>query len=379
MASSMIRPTRATLVAVLTLSAATPVLAATTWLCRPGLANDPCTSDMTATVENRKGRTHLEHASPAANPKVDCFYVYPTVSSQTTPNATLTIDPEETAVAMQQASRFSQVCRVFAPLYPQLTILGIAAPPAVQAQASAIAYAGVLDAWHEYLANDNRGRGVVLIGHSQGSFHLIRLIQDEIDGNAALRKQFVSAVLLGGNVTVKSGEDAGGDFQNVPACRSARQTGCVVAYSTFDHPPPADSLFGRPGGPLSGGGSTAGLDVLCVNPVSPRHGTKSRALQPYFMTAPFPGILGNYAVPVPSAPTPWVHFPGLYRAHCMQANGATWLQVDDLGTASDPRPRVADTLGPTWGLHLVDVNLALGDLVRLVRGQAAAYLHHRHG
>jgi hypothetical protein len=378
MAWTIAGPARASLLAAAMLAAAPPALATTTWLCRPGLADDPCTSDMTATVENARGRTHVEHASPATHPGVDCFYVYPTVSSQTTPNATLTIDPEETAVAMQQASRFSQVCRVFAPLYPQLTILGIAAPPDVQATAAAIAYAGVLDAWHEYLANDNQGRGIVLIGHSQGSFDLIRLIQDEIDGNPTLRKQLVSAVLLGGNVTVKTGEDAGGDFQNVPACRSPRQTGCVVAYSSFDNPPPANSLFGRPGGPLSGGGSTSGLEVLCVNPVSPRHGTKSLALQPYFMTAPFPGILGNYAVPVPSAPTPWVRFPGLYRAHCMQADGATWLQVDDLGKASDPRPRVADTLGPTWGLHLVDVNIALGDLVRLVRGQAAAYLRHRH-
>src|SRR5262249_28958192 len=88
----------AVLVAVL-LAAASPGSAATVWLCRPGLANDPCTSDLRATVENAKGRTHVERAMPATRPKVDCFYVYPTVSGQTTPNANLNVDPEETAVA----------------------------------------------------------------------------------------------------------------------------------------------------------------------------------------------------------------------------------------------------------------------------------------
>jgi len=379
MTSTISRQARAGFLVAGLLAVSTPAGAATIWLCRPGLANDPCTSDLTATVETGKGHTRVEHASPATHPKVDCFYVYPTVSSQSTPNATLTIDPEETAVAMQQASRFSQVCRVFAPLYPQITIPAIGGPPGVLAQAGVIAYEGVLAAWQDYLANDNQGRGVVLIGHSQGSFHLIQLIKDQIDANPTLRKQLVSAILLGGNVTVKSGQDAGGDFQNVPACRSSKQTGCVVAYSSFDNPPPADSLFGRPGGGFGGGGSTTGLDILCVNPVSPKRNTKPLALQPYFMTTPFPGLLGAVAVPVPSAPTPWVRFPGLYRAHCEQANGATWLQIDDVGSASDARPRVRDTLGPTWGLHLVDVNIALGDLVRLVRGQAAAYLRHRHG
>jgi hypothetical protein len=41
--------------------------------------------------------------------------------------------------------------------------------------------------------------------------------------------------------------------------------------------------------------------------------------------------------------------------------------------AGDPRVIVGQTLGPTWGLHLVDVNIALGDLVNLTRSQVAHY------
>jgi hypothetical protein len=44
-----------------------------------------------------------------------------------------------------------------------------------------------------------------------------------------------------------------------------------------------------------------------------------------------------------------------------------------VGTASDQRPRITETLGPTWGFHLYDVNLALGNLVGDVQAQEQAY------
>jgi hypothetical protein len=72
-------------------------------------------------------------------------------------------------------------------------------------------------------------------------------------------------------------------------------------------------------------------------------------------------------------PTPWLAYPGLYTGRCESANGATWLQIDTTDIAGDQRPAVFQTLGPTWGLHLFDVNLALGNLVDLVRQQAAAF------
>ena len=94
----------------------------TVWLCRPGLAGNPCLAGLSTTVVERGGATHVVPASPAKNPPVDCFYVYPTVSNQPTVNANLRIGLQETAVAVTQASRFSQVCRIFAPVYRQITL-----------------------------------------------------------------------------------------------------------------------------------------------------------------------------------------------------------------------------------------------------------------
>ena len=62
---------------------------------------------------------------------------------------------------------------------------------------SALAYADVAAAWHHYLSVDNKGRGVVLIGHSQGSGMLNQLIKKEIDPNPAQRKLLVAAYLAG--------------------------------------------------------------------------------------------------------------------------------------------------------------------------------------
>ena len=119
----------------------------------------------------------MEHASPATNPAVDCFYVYPTVSEQSGAVANLHIDPSETAVARSQASRFSENCKVYAPIYPQLTLHALADPGATTVSDLVAAYASVQAAWEDYLAHYNQGRGVILIGHSQGASMLIKLVQ----------------------------------------------------------------------------------------------------------------------------------------------------------------------------------------------------------
>jgi hypothetical protein len=350
----------------------------TVWLCKPGLADNPCETDLTTTVVAADGSETTQPAAPAKDPPIDCFYVYPTVSSQTTTNANLNIDPEQTAVAIFQASRFSEVCKVYAPMYRQITRGGIGAIlsgelPAGEALASAaLAYGDVLSAWQDYVAHYNNGRGIVLIGHSQGTLMLTHLAANEIDPDPEARGSLVSALLIGGNVMVASGEDVGGDFQYIPACRSADQTGCVVAYSTFLEPPPADSLFGRPNTGIRVNEFTGkDVEVLCVNPASIGGGTGS--LEPYFATTSFPGLTAATPEGTPSAAAPWVAYPDLYSGHCENANGANWLQVDTTDIPGDTRPVVTEALGPAWGLHLVDVNIALGNLVDVVRQQASAY------
>jgi hypothetical protein len=339
----------------------------TKWLCKPSLKSNPCRGGLAATVLHNDGSSSVEKSRNAKNPKVDCFYVYPTVSDQKTTNATLHIDPEERAVATFQASRFSQTCDVWAPMYKQVTLVGISNANAIPAAAQAKAYKSVLSAWREYLAKHNHGRGVVLIGHSQGSFVLRRLIADEIDKRPAVRRRIVSAIIPGGNVLVKKGRDAGGDFKNVRACRSAKQIGCVIGYSAYGEDPPEDSLFGR-----VPAGAGKGLQVLCTNPAALAGGRGT--LKAYASTVPFPGTLGLgvriFLGDLPDVPTPWLRPPGVYTAQCASAGGASFLRVAAHDGARVPPP-VPDA---TWGYHLGDVNLPMGNLTALVKRQTAAYL-----
>jgi hypothetical protein len=312
------------------------------------------------------GSRHAEAAQPLSQP-VDCFYVYPTVSREPGANSDLVVQPVETDVAVAQASRFSQVCRVWAPMYRQRTVtdllnLADARPTSL---ANRTAYASVLSAWRDYLAHDNHGRRVVFIGHSQGAAMLVRLLRAEIDPSPALRRRTALAILLGANVTTQTGRSLGGSFAHLPLCTRAAESGCVIAYSSFPGQPPSLALFGRPGtgvSSLSGETASAGLTVACVNPAG--IGTTGiRLLHPYVPTVDLPET---------GVTTPWVSAPGQFTAECRTGDGASWLQVRPV-----PGARSADllreNLGPAWGYHLVDVTIALGDLVAEVAAATRAH------
>jgi hypothetical protein len=337
-----------------------------------------------ATVEFDGGAKLVQHAQPAKNPPIDCFYVYPTVSSQFAINASETIDPEQIAIAEAQASRFSQACKVYAPVYPQLTIPFIngfiPATPQERAEATVKAYKGVATAFLEYLVRYNAGRGFELIGHSQGSAMLEQLIKEVVEPNPALRNRLVGAMVLGGQVIVPEGKLVGGTFKKIAGCRSAFEIGCVVAYSSFLEEPPANALFGRATSILGGGvPEVEHPQVLCVNPTVLLQGPFAGPSLSYYPTfnafgGHFPGPFLGPVTQAPKAPTPWVATPAQYSAKCEARNGASWLQLT-LNDPNDTRTETVlqNTLGPRWGQHLVDVNAQLGDLVGLVGLQSFVY------
>lgn len=348
-----------------------------TWLCRPG-RQDACTVDLTTTVVAADGKLAVEKFTPNPKAAIDCFYVYPTVSTDQTPNSDMNAGPEELSVIRAQFARFGSECRVFAPLYRQVTLTalraGIAGRPMTVDRA--LGYNDVLDAWKYYLEHDNQGRGVVLIGHSQGSGVLTQLIRNEIDGKP-VQERLISALLLGTSLPVPKGKDAGGAFKQIPVCRSASQTGCVIAYASFRSsvPPPANSRFGRV--------REEGMSAVCANPAS--LGGGGGALHAYLSSAG--RGLGSSAEPrpwvTPAQPisTPFVSVPGLLTAECVSNEKGSYLAVTVHGDPADPR--TDDIVGDVmregqvqadWGLHLIDVHLAMGNLIDIVRQQSRAYL-----
>ena len=337
----------------------------TVWLCRPGMAGDPCAFDLTTTVVQPSYKsTVVRSPADTSASKFDCFFVYPTASKQKTTNANLKVQKPEIDAAIYEAARFSTVCRVWAPMYRQVTVAGLEAHPTLNLPASATdtAYDSIRTGLKDYLAHDNDGRPIIFIGHSQGAAMLILLLERLVDHDPALRDRMLLAVILGGNVEVKPGSLSGGTFSNIPLCSHKGEVGCVIAYSTFPGTPPTRALFGRPGQGVSlqsGQTKRSGLGVACVNPAAVGGG--SGTLLPYFTATP--GVT-----------TPWVEYPRLYSARCEHRDGASWLQVHKVTGASDHRPLVAEPNGPDWGYHAFDVNLALGNLVADVAAAEATWL-----
>jgi DUF3089 family protein len=344
----------------------------TTWLCKPGIPDNPCEPGFATSLLSPTGQiVGTRNVKPDRKRKIDCFYVYPTVSDDKGTNSDLSIDPEERSIALYQAARYGLHCRVFAPMYRQLTLSAIGAT-SIPPEAQQLAYDDVLSAWRTYLRKYNHGRGVVLIGHSQGSFVLRELIHQVVDPKPKVRKRLVSAILLGGNVTVRTGGNVGGDFNHIPGCRKGNQIGCVIAFSTFGGPVPDNTKFGRPSSLAEPGLPSTG-DVLCANPAALRGG--SAQLTSVFPTQPFaPGTTiglatGLVGVPTPSgATTPWFQSQA-YAGGCSADNNAQVLQIVPVGGATTLHA-VPDA---SWGLHLVDANIALGNLTDDVAREAKAW------
>ncbi len=351
------------------------------WLCWPGRA-DACAIDNTATVIQADGSMVKETWKPDPAAPIDCFYVYPTVSNDPGVFSDMTPNAEERRVVEQQLARFGSKCRIYAPMYRQVTLTTLRArmAPGAKPPAGPIPttnYDDVADAWNYYLTHENKGRGVVLIGHSQGAGLLTELIAKQIDGRPA-QNQLVSALLLGTNLPVLKGQDVG-TFKSIPLCKSPSQTGCAVAYVSFREtsPPPKGSRFGVPREP------NPAMQAACVNPAA--LGGGAGELHAYLSSGAM--IAAESAAPpawtkdAAKVTTPFVSVPGLLTGQCVSKDGFDYLSVRINADPNDPRTddiagdvKVGPIVLKDWGLHLIDVNLAMGDLVDLVGAQSQAYL-----
>jgi len=351
------------------------------WLCWPGKPGDACAVDMTTTVIKADGSTSTEAFKADPKAPIDCFYVYPTVSTDPGVVSDMTANAEELNVVKQQLARFGAKCRIYAPLYRQFTLTALRAavtgtplPGSTDPSVRQVGYNDVVDAWNHYLTHENKGRGVVLIGHSQGSGLLQRLIPAEVEGKQ-VQKQLVSALILGSNLAVEKGKDTG-QFKTIPLCKSATQVGCAISYVTFRDtiPPPANSRFGKAANPA--------MEAACTNPAA--LGGGAAPLKAYLSTTA--NIASSAAPPPtwvkdkPQPKTPFVTLPGLISGQCVSKDGFTYLEAHINADPADPRTDVINgdvvtggQIAKDWGFHLIDANIAMGDLVDVVGQQAKAY------
>jgi hypothetical protein len=358
------------------------------WLCLPN-RQDACTIPLDTAVVAANGSMSHEKFKPAKNPAVDCFYVYPTVSLDPYSSSDLVAGVEERAVIERQFARLASECRTFAPMYRQTTIPQLragqgngVAPP--RRGAAGQGTADVDEAWDFYMKNHNQGRGVVLIGHSQGAGQISRLVRTKIEGTPA-QKQIISVYILGGSVTAPRGQETGGTFKTIGPCKARDQVGCVVTYGSFRETLPPNPT-GQAVGAGPGTGAAGNNQGICVNPAALLAGKANGPATANSYWAVEPPISATTKAPPRWSKKeliyqPFAKTPGLVTTECVDKHNRTYLEVrlnidTNDGRADDVYGDIMTPTGPNqgWGLHNLDVPLHMGDIVELVGYQAKAYL-----
>jgi hypothetical protein len=347
---------------------------AESWLCRPGKTDGPCTGIQNLQIVAVDGTVKAQPYRPSAAAKIDCFYVYPTSSEDRGGNSDMQAGLEAVVTA-DQFGQFGSRCRQFAPIYRSITLRGLRAlllGQPIPGTDPDLGYRDVLDAWNYYLAHDNHGRGVVLIGHSQGSIILTRLIRNEIEGKP-VAKLLVSAILAGSTVLVPSGGDVGGTFKSTPICTRAGQFGCAIVFASYraSLPPSIDP-------PAHFGHAKDGLVAACTNPGA--LGSDDRVpLDAYMGTR---NTVWTQRAPVDA---PFVRLPGLISGQCVTRGEFRYLEITVNAQSGSARNEtipgdlmIEGRPNPLWGLHLIDFQLTMGNLLDSVDQQSQAWLAAHH-
>ncbi|MBT8427327.1 MAG: DUF3089 domain-containing protein [Erythrobacter sp.] len=337
------------------------------WICLPD-RDDLCARSLAHNELTETGYGPREITRPATAPAIDCFYVYPTISRDSGLNSDMRPgEAEELFVTQTQFGRFSSVCRPFVPVYRQMTMaaIAVAATGGDVTTASRTAYGDVRAAFRDYIANRNKGRPYVLIGHSQGSIMLQQLIAEEIEGSPA-HDLMLKAILPGWNIVVPQGETVGGSFDETPACTRPGQTGCVISWSTYGEgkPPPDNAVFGM--GP-------PGMTAICTNPG--RVGADGWVpLDGFFFTRSTYNVPGGPISWSKTGISPEAFVTGtLAEGRCVNDGRRGYLEIRTRRGPGDVRTdRLGGEVGQMgfflagWGKHLLDMSIAQNDLLELL-------------
>src|SRR5687768_5523703 len=181
-------------------------------------------------------------------------------------------------------------------------------------------------------------------------------------------------MLIGYNIEVPEGKTVGGTFRKTPLCTRVSETGCVITFVSFraTNPPPPGSLFGRAAKP--------GMTVGCTNPA--RLARATAPLDSYWYAGPSVTSTQDPVAWSSEGPPPatFLRTDGLVSAACVNRGPIGYLAVSVNADPTDPRTdripgdvMLGGRIIPGWGLHLADMNLAMGDLIALVEAQSEAY------
>lgn len=95
-----------------------------------------------------------------------------------------------------------------------------------------VAYGDVERAFRAFLEKIGPNKPFVLASHSQGSYHLIRLLEQCVEPDEAVRSCMVAAYAIGGRMPMHKYDAQEGVFKSLKESTSPTDTGCIIAWDT---------------------------------------------------------------------------------------------------------------------------------------------------
>ncbi len=291
---------------------------------------------------------------------VDVFYIYPTTDTSNAYWNSAADDPKVNAwtdmsVVSRQGAAFNAAGRVYAPRYRQgASGASNYKDPSARA-AFALAYSDVRRAFDYYLAHYNKGRPFILVGHSQGGFHLNRLLEEMVDGKP-LQNRLVAAYSLGvaqpeGTVAVR--------YKTLKVCAKPDQTRCLVSWNAYLGD--SDTTGYKTSSldyAVHAFGPVADKRMVCVNPLT------FDLDKPKAPASANLGALATEPSPGPLAPL----VPGATGAECVDG-----VVMVDPGAAVTLKVKAL----PGGSMHYHDVSLFYENVRENAELRAKAYLRRR--
>ena len=237
---------------------------ASLWIARPDIADNPA-----LWVPPGVQRT-------TAPPRASVFFVHPTSFTERGAwNAPVQHGESQNLAALfvrSQASAFNGIGQIWAPKYRQATFGAFLTNEGDARRALDFAYRDVAAAWEQFLREAPADRPIILAAHSQGSMHLMRLLQERIRSTPEAAR--VAAVYLVGWPVSLSADLPALPF---PACQTAGQARCIVSWMSYAEPADSSQLldvWDETNGPR---GARSGTDMLCTNPLTGARGGSAGA------------------------------------------------------------------------------------------------------
>ena len=173
-----------------------------------------------------------ESVPPGNEAAADVFLICPTVGVGREGDRTLDLSSEKNRAAFVAALQMERgiydgAAALYAPFYRQMTLAVYDLPAGEQAEPREIAYRDVEAAFVHYLAQSEPDRPLILAGFSQGSQHLLRLMEEFFD-DPACQERLVAAYCLGWPVT----EQDLTQFPHLAMAQGEEDVGVIVSFNS---------------------------------------------------------------------------------------------------------------------------------------------------